>query len=74
MLRLPARTVARWAPGGAVVEPVTDTTCRLTLGAWSWGGLAALLGTFDADLEVVGPPELLAAVDRLAERYRRSLA
>jgi predicted DNA-binding transcriptional regulator YafY len=73
VLQLPARTVARWAPGGAVVEPVTDTTCRLTLGAWSWVGLAALLGTFDADLEVVGPPELLVAVDRLGERYRRSL-
>lgn len=73
VLQLPARTVARWAPGGAVVEPLTDTTCRLTLGAWSWTGLAALLGTFDADLEVLGPPELRVAVDRLAARYRRSL-
>ena len=71
-LQLPAGTVARWAPGGAIVERLTDTTCRLTLGAWSWVGLAALLGTFDADLELSGPPELLEAADVLARRYRDS--
>lgn len=70
VLRVSARIVARWAPGGAMVEQLDEDTCRLTLGAWSWVGIAALLGTFDAPMEIVGPPELTAAAAVLAERYR----
>ncbi|MBB5939929.1 helix-turn-helix transcriptional regulator [Streptomyces zagrosensis] len=69
LLDAPAAVVARWAPGGAMVEEVTANRCRLTLGAWSWTGLAALIGTFASDIEVVGPPELAAACGRLARRY-----
>ncbi|NUR90591.1 MAG: WYL domain-containing protein, partial [Nonomuraea sp.] len=36
VLALPASTVARFAPGGSTVAYDTETTCRLTLGAWSW--------------------------------------
>lgn len=69
-LRLPATTVARWAPGGSVVEYLDSGHCRLTLGAWSWAGIAGLLATFDTELTEVRPPELVAACRRLARRFR----
>jgi hypothetical protein len=55
-----------------VVEALGDDRCRLTLGAWSWGGLAATVGRYDADFEVVGPPELARACDELAARFARA--
>lgn len=69
LLDLPAATVARFSRE-AVVEEVGPDRCRLTLGSWSWVALAAEVARFDADVEVVGPPELAAACARLA----RSLA
>ncbi|QYC41962.1 hypothetical protein Nocox_21790 [Nonomuraea coxensis DSM 45129] len=36
VLAWPASTVARFAPGGSTVEYHTETTCRLTLGTWSY--------------------------------------
>jgi hypothetical protein len=44
---------------------------RLTLGAWSWAGVAGILITFDADLSDVRPPELVEACRRLARRLTR---
>ena len=52
-----------------VVEELPDGRCRLFLGAWSWAGLAATIGRFDADVEVVGPPELADAFTVLARRF-----
>lgn len=52
-----------------VVEEMGPDRCRLVLGAWSWPSLAAAVGAFDADVEVVGPPELKAAFALLARRY-----
>ncbi|QUH01258.1 WYL domain-containing protein [Saccharopolyspora erythraea] len=69
VLDAPAEVVARWAPGGPVVEALGPDRCRLVLGAWSWTGLAALVGTFAADIEVIGPPELVAACAELSHRY-----
>ncbi|MGW0179333.1 helix-turn-helix transcriptional regulator [Nocardia sp. NPDC003345] len=54
-LDLAAATVARWAPGGSVVEHLDSDHCRLTVGAWSWAGVAGLLATFDAELTEVQP-------------------
>ncbi|MFI6578856.1 helix-turn-helix transcriptional regulator [Nocardiopsis sp. NPDC050513] len=68
-LDLPAGTVARWAPGGSVVEHLDADHCRLTLGAWSWAGVAGILATFDADLTDVRPPELVRAFHRIARRW-----
>jgi predicted DNA-binding transcriptional regulator YafY len=68
VLDLPAREVLPYA-GDGVVEDLGDGRCRLVSGSWSWTGLAAGLGQLDADIEVVGPPELRAAFDRLARRY-----
>lgn len=67
-LDLPAGAVARWAPGGSVVEHLDDGRSRLTIGAWSWAGVAGILITFDADLSDVRPLELVEACRRLARR------
>ena len=67
-LDLPAADVAPFA-GDGTVEPLGPDRCRLTLGAWSWTGLAAGLGRFDADLRVVGPPQLRDALATLSRRY-----
>ncbi|MEU8150633.1 YafY family protein [Nonomuraea sp. NPDC048901] len=68
ILDLPAAAVSRFAHDG-VVEELGPNRCRLVLTSWSWTGLAATLGRFDADMEVVGPAELKNAFARLARRY-----
>ncbi len=73
VLALPASIVARFAPGGSTVEHHTETTCRLTLGAWSWPGLAGLILTFDADLTDIEPAELRQALHSLRTRISRGL-
>ncbi|MFC9506735.1 helix-turn-helix transcriptional regulator [Streptomyces sp. NPDC057002] len=67
-LNLPAGVVARWAPGGSVVEHLDTEHCRLTLGAWSWAGVAGILATFDTELTDLHPPELAHACRRIADR------
>ncbi|WP_370340419.1 helix-turn-helix transcriptional regulator [Catenulispora sp. MAP5-51] len=68
ILHAPIAEVAPFARD-AVVEEVGPQRCRLVMGAWSWPALAAALGAFDADVEVVGPPELKDAFAILARRY-----
>lgn len=67
----PAADVVPFA-GDGVVEPPGPDRCRLRLGAWSWPGLAAALARFDADIEVVHPPELRRAFADLARRASRA--
>ncbi|MDQ2583959.1 transcriptional regulator [Saccharothrix yanglingensis] len=73
ILDLPAAVVSRHADDG-LVEALGPDRCRLVLGSWSWAGLAAAVGRFDADLEVVGPVELRDAFARLARRYADAAA
>lgn len=73
LVALPAPVVARFAPGGATVEYATDSSCRLSLGAWSWAGLAGLLLTFDADLTDIEPAELRQALRSLRTRIDEGL-
>ncbi|MFI1282101.1 helix-turn-helix transcriptional regulator [Streptomyces sp. NPDC020858] len=68
LLDLPAAAVSRHTPDG-LVEELGPNRCRLVLGSWSWPGLAATIGRFDADIEVVGPAELKDAFGHLARRY-----
>ncbi|MFC9241794.1 helix-turn-helix transcriptional regulator [Streptomyces decoyicus] len=68
VLDLPATAVAPFTQDG-IVEELGPDRCRLALGSWSWTGLAATIGRFDADIEVIGPPELNDAFARLAIRY-----
>lgn len=72
VMDLPPDIVARWAPRGSVVEHADHGKTRLTLGAWSWAGIAGLLATFDADLDDVQPEELRAACATLSHRYQRA--
>ncbi|MEV6416319.1 WYL domain-containing protein [Kribbella sp. NPDC051718] len=69
ILQAKAADIARYAGHEALVEELTPTTCRLTLSAWSWTGLAATFGMFESDLEFEGPTELKTAAHQLAARY-----
>jgi predicted DNA-binding transcriptional regulator YafY len=71
ILHAAAATVGPYVRDGAV-EELGPERCRVVLGSWSWAGLAAAVGRFDADIEVVGPRELRAAFAQLAERYARA--
>lgn len=68
-LDLPAELVSRYAPGGSVIEHLSPERTRLTLGAWSWAGIAGILGTFDTDIADVEPAELRDACHCLAQRF-----
>jgi predicted DNA-binding transcriptional regulator YafY len=73
ILNLPASAVAPFIRDG-LVEELGPDSCRLTQGSWSWPGLAAAIGRFDADIEVVGPLELKEAFAHLARRYAKAAA
>lgn len=73
ILDLPAGEVSPYLRDG-LVEELGPDRCRLVLGSWSWAGLAATIGKFDAEIEVVGPPELREAFARLAHRYADAAA
>ncbi|MEV5831186.1 WYL domain-containing protein [Spirillospora sp. NPDC052242] len=68
ILELPADEASPFVRDG-IVEALGPDRCRLVLGSWSWTGLAAAIGRFDAAVEVVGPAELRDAFARLARRY-----
>ncbi|MEU5592770.1 WYL domain-containing protein [Streptomyces sp. NPDC020298] len=71
VLHLPAADVAPFAQDG-IVEELGPHHCRLTLGSWTWTGLAAAIGRFDTDIEVIGPPRLATAFADLAARCARA--
>ncbi|WP_405651469.1 helix-turn-helix transcriptional regulator [Streptomyces sp. NBC_00019] len=71
VLHLPAVEIAPFAQDG-IVEELGPHHCRLTLGSWSWTGLAAAIGRFDTEIEVIGPPQLATACADLAARYARA--
>ena len=75
LVQMPAEdVVARlgpWLEGGGV-EPRGAEASLVTLGARSHADLAFWVGILDADFEVVDPPELAEAVERLAARYARA--
>ncbi len=68
ILDVPAAVLVQYTREG-LVEELGPDRCRLVLGSWSWPGLAATIGRFDADIEVIGPTELKAAFAHLALRY-----
>jgi predicted DNA-binding transcriptional regulator YafY len=67
ILHAPASRIAPYVHEGSI-EPLGPDRCRLVAGAWSWAGLAASIARADADIEVVGPPELVDAFAQLARR------
>jgi predicted DNA-binding transcriptional regulator YafY len=69
----PAETIAaRINPAVGVLEPLDEGTCILDTGADTVEILAVYLGLLGADFDVHGPPQLVAYLDLLAERYRRA--
>lgn len=69
----PAAVVtARISPAVGIVEAVDDHSCVLATGADSVETVAAYLGLLDADFTVSEPPELVARLRMLADRYRRA--
>lgn len=56
----------------AQAQPYGPNRTRVTLGAWSWPGLAANLCRFDAEIEIPNSPELLEAFNLLAARCHRT--
>ncbi|MET8901089.1 MULTISPECIES: WYL domain-containing protein [unclassified Streptomyces] len=71
VLHLPASAVVPHVADGTVEELGPDR-CRVSLGSWSWPALAAMFGSFDVDVEAVGPPALRTAFARLADRCARA--
>jgi predicted DNA-binding transcriptional regulator YafY len=72
IIDLPAREVAPWI-GDGDVEVLTERSCRLTVGAWSWIGVLAQVTRHDAPFTIVGPDALVTASAVLAERMRESV-
>jgi len=68
IIHLPADAVVPFA-GDGTVEDLGPDRCSLESGSWSWVALAASLARFDADIDVVGPPELAEAFGVLAARF-----
>jgi predicted DNA-binding transcriptional regulator YafY len=73
LLHAPASAVAPYIGDGAL-EILGPDRCLLTLGSWSWAGLAASIARYDCDFEVVDPPDLRTAVTALAQRCARAAA
>jgi predicted DNA-binding transcriptional regulator YafY len=65
-----AATLAPYLPPEAELEDLGSGRCRVTLGSWSWAGLAARFAGFAADFTVEGPEDLRQATLALAERLR----
>jgi predicted DNA-binding transcriptional regulator YafY len=71
VLGLPVADVAPFA-GDGVAEALGPDRTRVTAGSWSWAALAARLARFDAEVEVLGPPELRDAFAALSRRAARA--
>lgn len=72
VLHCPAERIRPWVGGQAVVEELGPDRCRVVAGSWSWVGLAAWLGMFGVDLELLRPEPLRDAAADLARRYRQA--
>ena len=73
VLHAPAGDVARWVRADqGTVTPRDETSCVLEIGSWSWPSLAAWLLLFEAEFEVLDPPELVAALQEIGGRVGRA--
>src|SRR5690606_8018594 len=73
VLHAPAAQVSRWvAADQGTVTPRDAGSCVLEVGSWSWPSLAAWLLMFEADFEVLDPPELVTALAEITARVQRA--
>ena len=68
-----AEVLARINPAVGVVEAVDDHRCVLVTGADSVEVIAVYIGMLGLDFHVDGPPELVAQLAVVGERYRRAV-
>jgi predicted DNA-binding transcriptional regulator YafY len=74
LMRAPIEVVAeRVSPTAGRLEPIDDHTCLLHAGANSLEQLALYVGLKGVDFEVLDPPELIAHVRALTERFARAV-
>jgi hypothetical protein len=69
VVRAPAGVITERVPRGIVVEPIDDLTCAVHATANTIEMLALYLGMLDAEFSVTDPPELLARLTKLSERF-----
>jgi predicted DNA-binding transcriptional regulator YafY len=69
VVHAPANVITERVPRGVVVEPIDDSSCLVHATANTIEMLALYLGMMDADFTVTEPPELLARLGKLAERF-----
>ncbi|MEV4086466.1 WYL domain-containing protein, partial [Nonomuraea fuscirosea] len=60
-------------PSGVRVEPLGDDACVAEVGSDTPQLLACYLGMLGAPFEVTEPPELVAEIRALADRYRQAV-
>lgn len=65
--------LARINPAVGVVEALDDGTCMLVTGADSYEVMAVYIGMLGMDFRVTSPPELVAHVQALGQRYARAI-
>lgn len=65
-----AKALAPYLPADALVEASGPDRIRITLGSWSWSGLASAFAAFVVDFSVEGPPALREAMIVLAVRLQ----
>ncbi|MFV0526106.1 MAG: helix-turn-helix transcriptional regulator [Acidimicrobiales bacterium] len=70
-IALPAHELTPWVRDGNV-EAVTDRSCQVTAGSWSWSGLVSSILRFDAPFRIIGPDELVRAAETAAGRLGHS--
>ncbi len=73
VLPLSPRRIEPWL-GDAHLEELSDGSCRVEVGSWSWAGVLAWAMRFDVPFEILGPPELAAAATAMASRLNGSAA
>jgi predicted DNA-binding transcriptional regulator YafY len=69
VVQAPAGVMTERVPRGIVVEPIDDETCAVHGTANTIEMLALYLGMMGADFTVTEPPELLAHLSKLSERF-----
>ncbi|WP_104181250.1 YafY family protein [Arthrobacter sp. B0490] len=67
VIDLPLGEVAPFVGDGGV-EELTATSCRVSIGSWSWTGVLASVARFDAPFSILGPEPLRTAAGDLALR------
>lgn len=69
VVKAPAAEITERVPRGIAVEPIDDNTCAVHVKANSVEMMALYLGMLDAEFTVTEPPELVARLSKLSERF-----